>query len=70
MKINELLKTFTIQVSNEESTVLEKLDKSMPLSLFTEREKFVIENLVKKSLVSKIVSNTQTVVVRNDPKKS
>jgi len=57
-------------VSNEESTVLEKLDRTMPLSLFTEREKFVIENLVKKSLVSKIVSNTQTVVVRNDPEES
>ena len=70
MKINELLDNLTIQVSNEESTVLEKLDKSMPLSLFTEREKFVIENLVKKSLVSKVVSNTQTVVVRNDPEKS
>ena len=64
MKINELLDNLTIQVSNEESTVLEKLDKT------TEREKFVIENLVKKSLVSKVVSNTQTVVVRNDPEKS
>lgn len=70
MKINELLDNLTIQVSNEESTVLEKLDRTMPLSLFTEREKFVIENLVKKSLVSKVVSNTQTVVVRNDPEKS
>lgn len=70
MKITELLDNLTIQVSNEESTVLEKLDKTMPLSLFTEREKFVIENLVKKSLVSKVVSNTQTVVVRNDPEKS
>lgn len=66
MKINELIKTFTIQVSNEESSVLEKLDRTMPLSLFTEREQFVIENLVKKSLVSKVVSNSQTVVVRND----
>jgi hypothetical protein len=66
MKINELIKTFTIQVSNEESSVLEKLDRTMPLSLFTEREQFVIETLVKKSLVSKVVSNSQTVVVRND----
>jgi hypothetical protein len=70
MKINEVLDNLTIQVSNEESTVLEKLDRTMPLSLFTEREKFVIENLVKKSLVSKVVSNTQTVVVRNDIKES
>ena len=66
MKINELIKTFTIQVSNEEGSVLEKLDRTMPLSLFTEREQFVIETLVKKSLVSKVVSNSQTVVVRND----
>jgi hypothetical protein len=66
MKINELIKTFTIQVSNEEQAVLEKLDRQTPLSLFTEREQFVIENLMKKSLVSKVVFNSQTVVVRND----
>jgi hypothetical protein len=53
-------------VSNEENAVLEKLDRQMPLSLFTEREQFVIQNLVKKSLVSKVVLNSQTVVVRND----
>ena len=66
MKINELIQSFTIQVSNEENAVLEKLDRQLPLSLFTEREQFVIQNLVKKSLVSKVVLNSQTVVVRND----
>lgn len=66
MKINELIQSFTIQVSNEENAVLEKLEHQTPLSLFNEREQFVIENLVKKSLVSKIVFNSQTVVVRND----
>jgi len=67
MKMNELIKSFTIQVTNEESAILDKLEKTTPLSLFTEREKFVIENLVRKSMVSKVALNSQTVVVRNVP---
>ncbi len=65
--MNELIKSFTIQVTNEESAILDKLEKTTPLSLFTEREKFVIENLVRKSMVSKVALNSQTVVVRNVP---
>lgn len=66
MRIDDVLKQFTIQVSNEEDTLLDEIDSRTPLSQFNEREQFVIENLVRKSLVSKIVIGAQTLVVRND----
>ena len=66
MKINDLISSFTIQMSNEENKIFEKLDTQIPLSLFNEREQFVIQNLIRKSLVSKIIMNGQTLVVKND----
>lgn len=66
MRIDDVLKQFTIQVSNEEDALLDDIDSRTPLSQFNEREQFVIENLVRKSLVSKIVIGAQTLVVRND----
>lgn len=66
MKINDLITSFTIQVSNEENELLGRLDNRTPLSLFTERQQFVINSLIRKSLVSKVVLNGQTLVVRNE----
>lgn len=66
MKINELISSFVIQMSNEENAVYEKLDARTPLSLFNEREQFIIHNLIRKSLVSKIMLDGQTLVTRND----
>ena len=66
MKINELIQSFSIQMSNEENELYCSLDQQRFLDSFDEREQFIIENLIRKSLVSKIVMNGQTVVVRND----
>ena len=65
MKINELIKSFDIFTSNEEEAVLERIDRPVPLSSFTEREQFVIKNLTHKSLVTKINNGGFTYVVRN-----
>lgn len=53
-------------MSNEENIVYEKLDIRAPLAQFNEREQFIIQNLVRKSLVSKVIIDGQTLVVRND----
>lgn len=54
MKLNELVKTFEIYTSNEEKTMLEKLNYPRFLDSFSEHEQFVIEGLIRKSLVIKI----------------
>lgn len=54
MKINELISNFEIYTSNEEKLMLEKLKYPQLLSSFTERDKFTIEGMVRKSLIIKI----------------
>tara|TARA_B100000925_G_scaffold265127_1_gene224071 strand:- start:274 stop:489 length:216 start_codon:yes stop_codon:yes gene_type:complete len=66
MKINELLGGFEIFTTNEEMKLLAKLDAETPLQSFPERQRFVIENLIKKSLVSKKMRGTQVMVIKND----
>ena len=66
MKINELLSSFYIYITNEEREIYNKLDERISLTEFDERERFVIQNLIRKSLVSKVVANGQELVVRND----
>jgi hypothetical protein len=65
MKINELLAEFTIFMSNEEQSIYDKLDDPTPLYTYTSREQTLIENLVRKSLVSKIRQNDLVLVVKN-----
>jgi len=65
MKINELISDFKIFTTIEENEVLKNLEKLAHLDSFSPREQYVIENLVKKSLVSKIVHNNTTMVIKN-----
>jgi hypothetical protein len=66
MKIDDVLKDFKIFVTNEEKEILKKLDGVKPIEVFTERERFTIENLVRKSLVSKVGHNRTYMVTKND----
>lgn len=66
MKMNELLTSFEIQTSNEEQAMLERMDGVRSLAAYTEREQVVIENLIRKSLVSKTIKNGFVYVVKND----
>jgi|TARA_B110000503_G_scaffold77595_1_gene119510 hypothetical protein len=66
MKINELITSFEIFITNEEREIYETIDERTALSKFNEREQVIIQNLVRKSLVSKVVANGQVLVVKND----
>lgn len=65
MKLNELIQTFDIWMSNEERCLMEKIDQPLPLTSFTPREQVLIKNLHHKSLVSKVSKNGYTFVVKN-----
>ena len=67
MKINELIQSFDIYKTNEETELLGKMDANpLPLSSYTEREQVIIDNMVKKSLVSKVRNKDLFLVKRND----
>jgi hypothetical protein len=66
MKLNELINSFSIAISNEEAEVLEKVNPVQPLQGFSPREQVIIENLIRKSLVSKILKDNIVMVVQNE----
>ena len=66
MKLNELIKDFRIFMTDEEKVELEKLTAPTPLSSLTERQQVIMNNLIRKSLVSKIQTNNVIMVAKND----
>lgn len=66
MKIRDLISEFRIYTTNEESKVLESLDKPCALDSFSMREQTILHNLIRKSLVSRIRINGFDFVVKND----
>jgi|TARA_R110000851_G_scaffold160546_2_gene303799 hypothetical protein len=66
MKLNELIKDFTIYMTNEERKVYDDLDTVVPILTFNERQQVIVNTLIQKSLVSKIRHNNQIMVARND----
>lgn len=66
MKINELISTFSIYTSREEAELLERITQPAMLRSYSERDQFIINNLIRKSLVSKVVHNNDIIVVPNE----
>jgi hypothetical protein len=62
MKISELIEDFEIFVTNEESEILKKISGPVFLDSFSERERFIIEGMIRKSLVIKIGTNNPKVI--------
>ena len=69
MKLNELIKSFEVFLTNEEEELLETLgNETKPLSSFTEHDQVIINNLIRKSVISKISNpnNSSVMVMKND----
>lgn len=66
MKLNELISDFFIHLTNEERHLLEKFQGVMQHSQFTDREQYILENMVRKSIISKIRLNGSAYFVKNE----
>jgi hypothetical protein len=66
MKLNELIDSFEIFTTNEETLELSKLEGMVPFESLTERQQVIINNLIRKSLVSKIRSKDGVMVAKNE----
>ena len=66
MKLNELIDSFEIFTTNEETLELSKLEGMVPFESLTERQQVIINNLIRKSLVSKIRSKNGVMVAKNE----
>lgn len=54
MKVNEFIRTVDVWTSREEQSVLSRITAPVMLSAFEEREKTIIEGLIRKSLLIKV----------------
>lgn len=66
MKVNELISNFTIFTTLEEEAMLKKLQSPVLLRDFSERDQFIIEGMIRKSLVIKIGDYNPKVVINNE----
>ena len=66
MRIKEISDGTRIAISNEEKSVLDSIRDFSFMETFNEREQYIIENLIKKSLIVKIPRNNKAVLVKND----
>lgn len=66
MKICEIEDGTKIMVSNEEKSVMQKIKDFAMIETFNEREQYIIDSLVKKSLVTRVSRNNSYLVVTND----
>jgi len=66
MKLNELITSFSIALSNEENDVLNKIEGVTSLLTYEEREQYIIQNLIRKSLVTRLNRDGETYIVKND----
>lgn len=62
MKINELISGFSIYTTIEESKLLTKLQSLVPLQSFNEHDQFIIEGMIRKSLVIKVGDRNPKVI--------
>jgi hypothetical protein len=65
MNINELISGFEIYTTNEEREVLDRLTRPVKLTALNQRERVIVENMIRKSLVIKI-GHTDPSVVKNE----
>lgn len=65
MKINELITDFSIHLTNEEKRVLDGLENLTALNSFEEREQFIINDLIRKSVVKKLNRKNEIMVIKN-----
>lgn len=68
MKLGDL--TVHTILTNEEAEVLEKASGVKSLNSFTDREQFIINNLVRKNMVTKITHENICMVVAYEQSKN
>lgn len=69
MKISNLIKEFEIFTSSEEKQMLDKIHSPCYINAFSDREQYVIESLIRKSLLTKVNVRGSIVVVPNENSK-
>jgi hypothetical protein len=68
MKVNELISSFEIWTTNEESELLKKLKNPVRISQLSEHDQFRVQAMIRKSLITKIGMKDPMVVANEKTK--
>jgi len=63
MKLNELVRSLETWTTMEERTILAKMEGLTSIKTYQEHERFIIEGLIRKSLVIKVQGKENEVYV-------
>jgi len=67
MKLNELIIDFTVFTTIEEQALLNKMsEQALAYSSYDERDQFILDSLIRKSLVSKIADKNDSFLVKKN----
>ncbi len=67
MKLNELIFDFSVLTTIEEQSLLATMpDLELPYNSYNERQQFILDNLIRKSLVSKIGNEKDSFLVKKN----
>lgn len=67
MKLNELITDFSVFTTIEEQSLLAIMpDLELPYNSYNERQQFILDNLIRKSLVSKIGNEKDSFLVKKN----
>jgi hypothetical protein len=66
MKLNDIITEFEIFTSNEEKKLLDSINKPCYSETLSEREQTVANNLVRKSLLTKVNYKGSVVFIPNE----
>jgi hypothetical protein len=65
MKVNEFVRHIKVWMNQEERSLLENITEPRVLTSFDEREKSIIESLIRKSLLIKVQGKHSSYVYPN-----
>lgn len=65
MKINEFVRNINVWMNQEERDLLETISEPRSVASFNERERTIIESLIRKSLLIKVQGKNNSYVYPN-----
>jgi len=66
MRVSDLIEGFGIYTTNEEGKLLTNMTEPRHLKSYSDHDRVVIENMIRKGLVVKIGHNHNPIVVANE----
>jgi len=65
MNFSEITQGINVQISLEEKKLLEKMNTLCDYGEFTERQQYVLDNLVRKDIIKRVLYQGKTYLVNN-----